>query len=277
MQKLLLAGIAILALSGQASAADSPTKTGPVYKAAPAAAPAWSWAGAYIGINVGGTWGKTDIVYTPPGGPDGFIPVDVAIYGAGATRTLDRRRFTGGGQIGYNSQASNVVTGVELDFGYLGRSDSFSGSFLGVWGLQNVNITSKSGWLFTARGRLGVAINPWLFYGTAGVALTNAVSIGNNWNPALGFRDASIDTTSPRVGLVAGGGAEYALQPNMSLKLEYLHLRFEDSPSVVTAGMLNTAVNVVHHYDVTTHQHIIRAGLNYRFDNFGKGPVVAGY
>jgi len=46
-----------------------------------------------------------------------------------------------------------------------------------------------------------------LVYGTGGVAFTNAgVNIGNNWNPAIGLRDASASVSNTRAGWVVGGG-----------------------------------------------------------------------
>jgi outer membrane immunogenic protein len=203
-QCALLATVAAIGFASVASAADLPTK-GPYYKA-PVAAPAFSWTGFYIGANAGYAWGHTDVGYTPPGGPNGFIPADVATYRAGASQKINNSGFTGGVQAGYNYQFNQFLAGIEADFGYLGRSGNFTGTFPGVWGTQNVNISGKDGWLSTVRGRLGVAFNQFLVYGTGGVAFTNAgVNIGNNWNPSLGFRDASVSLSNTQTGWVAGG------------------------------------------------------------------------
>ena len=53
MQRLLPASLALLALAGQAMAADLP-----VYKAPPPVpVPVWSWAGFYAGVNAGYSFG----------------------------------------------------------------------------------------------------------------------------------------------------------------------------------------------------------------------------
>jgi outer membrane immunogenic protein len=59
MKKVLLAGVAGIALvTGSAHAADLGRQ--PVYKAPPPAiVPAFSWTGCYIGGNIGGGWGRT--------------------------------------------------------------------------------------------------------------------------------------------------------------------------------------------------------------------------
>ncbi len=270
MKKITLAAAAVSILfGGAASAADMAVKARPLPPP-----PVFSWTGFYIGANAGFAWGDTNVIYTPPGAPDGFIPIDVATYGAGATRRIGHDGFTGGVQGGYNFQINNFLLGVEGDIGALQRQGQFVGTFPQVWGTQNVNIAAKDGWLATIRGRAGLTFDRFLIYATGGVAFTDAgVNIGNNWNPALGFRDASTSVQG-RTGWVAGGGVEYAFLPNWSLKLEYLRLEFDrETVTVFTAGMLNPAVNVPHRYDVDSTDNIIRAGVNYRFG----GPVVARY
>jgi hypothetical protein len=59
LQCALLAAVAAIGFASVASAADLPVKT-PVYKA-PAAEPAYSWAGFYVGANIGGGWAPLQI------------------------------------------------------------------------------------------------------------------------------------------------------------------------------------------------------------------------
>ena len=266
----LLTGAICIALSGTASAADLPVKA----RALPAPVAAFSWTGFYLGGNAGYAWGDTNVVYTAPGDPNGFIPIDVATYSAGATQRIGYHGFTGGVQAGYNWQINNFLLGVEGDVNYLSRSGSFVGTFPQVWGVQNVNISTQDSWLATIRGRAGLTFNQVLIYVTGGAAFTNAsVNIGNNWNPALDFRDAS-GTVSATAGWVAGGGVEYAVLPNWSVKAEYLRVQFnKETETVFTAGMLNPGAPVAHRYDVTFSDNIVRVGVNYHFG----GPVVAKY
>jgi outer membrane immunogenic protein len=95
----------------------------------------YSWAGPYIGGNLGWDWGSVDNNPTKPSG------------------------FAGGAQAGYNWQTGPCwVFGVEVDLQGTGASDTFA-----PWKFSNP-------WFGTVRGRAGYALNNVLFYGTAGLA-----------------------------------------------------------------------------------------------------------
>ena len=66
MSRVFAVGMAVALFGGSAWAADLTYKA-PV-KAEPAAAPAFSWTGCYVGGHVGGGWGTRDISR-----PSGFI------------------------------------------------------------------------------------------------------------------------------------------------------------------------------------------------------------
>jgi outer membrane immunogenic protein len=95
---------------------------------------AYSWAGPYLGGNIGWDWGSVDNNPTRPSG------------------------FVGGVQAGYNWQTGPWVFGIEGDLQATGASDTFA-----PWKFSNP-------WFGTVRGRAGYAINNILFYGTAGLA-----------------------------------------------------------------------------------------------------------
>ena len=95
---------------------------------------AYSWAGPYLGGNVGYAWGSVD---NNPAKPSGFI---------------------GGVQAGYNFQSGPWVFGVEGDIQASGADDTFA-----PWKFSNP-------WFGTLRGRAGYALNNVLFYGTAGLS-----------------------------------------------------------------------------------------------------------
>ena len=96
MKKYLLTSVAALGLiaAGAASAADLPSRKGPVV--APAYVPAFTWTGFYVGANAGYGWGNVNTnAAVSIGDLDGFI---------------------GGGQVGYNYQIGQFVLGAEADF-----------------------------------------------------------------------------------------------------------------------------------------------------------------
>jgi outer membrane immunogenic protein len=97
---------------------------------------AYSWAGPYLGGNLGYAWGSVDNNPTKPSG------------------------FVGGVQGGYNwQQASPWVFGIEGDIQATGADDTFA-----PWKFSNP-------WFGTVRGRVGYAFNNVLFYGTGGLAV----------------------------------------------------------------------------------------------------------
>ena len=73
-------------------------------------------------------------------------------------------------------------------------------------------------------------------------------------------------------GLLLGTGFEYAFAPNWSAKLEYNYIGF--STKVISFA---STVEDDYRLSVSASKHIVKAGLNYRFGDFGKGPVVTRY
>jgi outer membrane immunogenic protein len=95
----------------------------------------FSWAGPYLGGNLGYEWGS---VSNNPTKPSGFV---------------------GGVQAGYNWQGGGPwVFGIEGDLEATGANDTFA-----PWKFSNP-------WFGTVRGRAGYAFNNILFYGTGGLA-----------------------------------------------------------------------------------------------------------
>jgi outer membrane immunogenic protein len=95
---------------------------------------AYSWAGPYLGGNLGYEWGTVDRNATRPSG------------------------FVGGVTAGYNWQTGPWLFGVEGDIQLTGADDTFA-----PWKFSNP-------WFGTARGRAGYAFSNVLVYGTAGLA-----------------------------------------------------------------------------------------------------------
>ncbi|MCW5692427.1 MAG: hypothetical protein KIT48_08685 [Pseudolabrys sp.] len=92
MRRLAVALLGATLFGGlSANAADMPVK-GPVYKAPPMVM--YNWTGCYIGGNLGGVWGKSNIDI--PGYPSNF--------------DINTSSFVGGGQLGCNYQVQQVVS-----------------------------------------------------------------------------------------------------------------------------------------------------------------------
>jgi outer membrane immunogenic protein len=95
---------------------------------------AFSWAGPYLGGNLGYEWGTVSNDPTKPSG------------------------FEAGVQGGFNWQSGCWVFGIEGDLQVTGADDTFA-----PWKFSNP-------WFGTVRGRGGYSFNNVLFYGTAGLA-----------------------------------------------------------------------------------------------------------
>jgi outer membrane immunogenic protein len=210
MKKMLAsttAALALLATSLVAQAADLPMQA---YKSAPVVAPVYNWTGIYIGANAGYGTGKQD--------PLGLISNDFDRF----DYTLSGGMI--GGTFGAQIQSGHVVLGLEGDIDWTSMSGSGSGSVVKLGVLQGTaTISSKVSGIDTLRARVGYAYDNWLFYGTAGVALTNDTS---SFTQTVGFvcNNGIVPCTSKadwHAGVAAGAGIEYGITPNLSTKVEY--------------------------------------------------------
>jgi outer membrane immunogenic protein len=233
-----VAALGITCLHG-ASAADLPVKAlPPPYTL--------SWAGFYVGGNAGfasGNTTTTDILATN----------NLPWVQNGAQWGTKLSGFAGGGQVGYNWQFGNLVVGVESDVGYLGATGS------GPYPLLPTTTADTHGGLFsTARGRLGVAVDHVLLYGTGGWF---GADLDTTINQSTG--GTVIHTSSPgfRSGWTAGGGLEWAFSPRWSLKGEYLH--YDVGTEKVGGAIFNNTVTQF--FNVKNTGEIVRAGVNYHF------------
>src|SRR5436190_4986641 len=165
--KKLTAAIAAIGLIGTpALAADMAVKA----PYAPPPAPVYNWAGWYVGVNAGASFGnvKTDfnapvtVFFNASNGPQGTT-ADFA----GSDRTYPSG-FIGGGQIGYNWQFSPIwVAGLEADFQGADEKDSATLThpfdFNAPIGTTNNHVTgsrvldysAQIDWFGTVRARLG--------------------------------------------------------------------------------------------------------------------------
>lgn len=269
---VLFAAPAIAASLGPSLAADLPTKA-PIV----AAPVVYSWAGFYIGGNVGAAWQHASFSSTLIGcnivGCANNLPhigFDPAIAAAG-TGSNTKVGFTGGGQIGYNWQINTLVLGVEADINAmsgkpaLGATANVSAPSTGTFTLAT---TANADWLSTVRGRLGFAADRYLVYVTGGAAFAHIKS-------KQSFSDVcctqstpltTFTTSSWKTGYAVGGGAEYAFAGNWSLRGEYLYAGGFGS---VGGSFVATATNGngdLHTGSAKLSIHQARAGLNFRFN-----------
>jgi outer membrane immunogenic protein len=259
---LTLIGAGCVALSGQiASAADIRARPAPVYKAAPAMVAAYDWTGFYIGGHVGYGWGDKD--WTD-------VALDGPFTGTVRPQSFHTDGFLGGGQVGVNWQTGPWVLGAEFDMSWTGMDGSSTGpSFAGGAG-ESITVGTDIKWLATATGRVGYAWNNWLWYVKGGFA----------WAHEDFPRSAFVNTpitfptlSDTRTGWTVGAGAEFGWTPNWSVKLEYNYLDF-GSEQYTMVGTQPGVGTITVGTDIDQHIHLVKLGINYRFGDFGKGPVA---
>ncbi|MBV9564809.1 MAG: porin family protein [Bradyrhizobium sp.] len=202
MKKLLLMGVGIAALGmAPAVAADLPART---YTKAPALAPIYNWTGFYVG------------------GFGGYAQEDVSDF--------PLKGGFGGGTLGYNWQQGQFVYGIEADAagGDVSVSATAFVPFVGP-----LTLSDKFNALGTVRGRVGFAVDQWLFYGTGGFAWANEKLSGS----LLGV---TASDSQLRTGWTAGAGVEVMFAPHWSLKAEYLYRSFgSETIAGVSTGTTN--------------------------------------
>jgi outer membrane immunogenic protein len=300
MKHTVVAAVGLLALSAvSAIAADLPVKA-PV--ATPVVAPAWNWTGFYIGAHGGGAWGRAEISHSAIAAPAGqAFPVDAAAVTAASSPLLNPNGYVAGGHAGFNYQTGSFVWGLEGDFSYFRLRASSAGIFPfpstlpgGVLGPPTLTFSASTeistDWLLTVRPRLGFAAGNALFYATGGLAVTNEKV--NQLSGVLSGSSFASSISETRVGWTVGGGIEYMLTPNWTIRAEYLHLDFGTASG---PGTGNVATGVLGNLPCTAGQavvtgpatytgcsissrltaEVVRAGITYKFG--GAEPVVARY
>jgi outer membrane immunogenic protein len=275
-----LKGVAIVALMAvgtvAAQAADLPTR-----KEAPAPVfvpPPFTWTGFYIGLNAGGLWpsgSRSATIFDPAAGTDGGF-LNAEFPGGLGSQSVG---FIGGGQAGYNWQTGAFVLGVETDFDGTTVSKSFNnvgvpfagagvpailaGDFLSVNGKASLS------WLGTTRARVGFVATPdnrLMIYATGGVAYGGGSANFSVFDSTTGSFFTG-NPSSTRVGWTIGGGVEYAVTNNITIKGEYLYadLGKSDFTTVGNAAAATFFPGVFASGHISYNASIFRAGVNSKF------------
>jgi outer membrane immunogenic protein len=240
MKKFLLTTVAITLLGAALPAHAADLGAAPYYKAPPAYAPIYNWTGFYIGGHLGGA-------FTSNNNFNGLT-----------TGNNNNGRFLGGLQGGADWQfAPNWVVGGEADYSWL--SGNVGAVFPGGFAYTN----NQRG-LGSVTGRFGYTWGPGLVYVKGGYAYSD-----NNESLRLaGVPVPFIINGDHRNGYTLGAGVEYMFAQNWSAKVEYQYYNFGSANFVTPAGLVPFG-------SFTTDDHVVKAGVNYRF-NWG-APVAARY
>lgn len=188
--KIMLLASATSVAAFAAQAADA------IYQApeAPAAAksysaPAGNWSGAYVGGGLTYDFGKF----------------------TGSNNGRDAKDLGGTLYGGYNMQNGSIVYGAEADISYNGEEGN-AGTQAGVAG----GLTGTQGVNGSVRGRVGYDLNPFLVYGTAGLAVANHELSG-----------AGTDDEKLAAGYTVGAGVETFVTDNITARVEYRYSDYQ--------------------------------------------------
>lgn len=285
-----LAGVfAFVCLCAPVLAADLPSKKAPPV----APPPVFSWTGFYVGFNFGHAWTGSDPINTASANllDAALVPGQWGAASAlGATGGVTARLngFVSGGQAGYNWQfAERLVAGFEADL--QGAGVRGGGGFANVtpspvvpgsFAVTSATVKRSLEYFGTVRGRLGYAVTPtMLVYATGGLAyggVNMSATLQQTLTPSILLANAAKgDFFDNRVGWTVGAGLEWAFARHLSAKIEYLYydlgavtLTNANINPLAFTNIITGALQAANATTVSTrfNGHVLRAGLNYRFD-----------
>ena len=204
------------------------------------------WTGFYLGLQLGGASGDSDVTYFQREEPD----LDSRTKSSGVV---------GGGQLGFNKQFGGLVVGAEVSVtnGPRGQQRILEQEL----STQHVDINP----VIQLVGRVGYAWGPTMLYGLGGYA-------GGNVDERL-QGDASIqgDATFDKQwhnGWVVGAGVEHLLHPNVVVGLEYRHVSLGDKVHLGNNNFGGDVSSLNHRvdadYDVVTARISVKFGADRR-------------
>src|ERR1700722_9379329 len=261
MRKLLFAG----AMLASFAAIQSATAADLALKAPPPPPIVDEWTGWYVGLNLGGSVGRSSTTYTGHG--FGCVPFTTSQHLDGVL---------GGGQIGYNWQFNRSwVIGVEADIQGTGErgSATFPPITTTIVGAAVTTVTTtgtltqKMPWFGTVRGRLGVEPSEhWLLYVTGGLAYaqiksTAAISAVATTPGGTFTAATSSSVNNDRAGWTAGAGAEWMFAKQWSAKVEYLYMDYGH----INDGFAGVGTLAVLGINSHVTDNVLRAGVNLHF------------
>jgi high affinity Mn2+ porin len=196
----------------------------------------YDWSGFYVGGHVGYSrgYGRNTL----------FDPDPTAASSSFGS-------LFGGLQFGYNYLLpSRLLLGIEGDISFPSYLDD---GIVASRSTPASAVTEKLDFVSTVRGRVGYAFDRWLFYATGGYAWSQARFLENS--NSTGNEDKVLRM---RTGWALGAGAEVAIAPGWTARLEYLydHLGKASGTFLSGTGFESSTVDL----------NSLRLGLNRKLD-----------
>ncbi|HEY4834102.1 MAG TPA: carbohydrate porin [Bradyrhizobium sp.] len=200
----------------------------------------YDWSGFYVGGHVGYGRGYGRNILSDPNP---------------TTANSSFGSLFGGLQFGYNYLLpSRLLLGIEGDISFPNYLDD------GIVSARTTpfsSVTEKLDFVSTVRGRAGYAFDHWLFYATGGFA----------WSQARFLEGSSLTGNEDKVlrmrtGWALGAGAELAIAPGWTARLEYLYDRLGKASGTFPSG--------TGYESTTVDLNSVRLGLNRKLDWTGE-------
>ncbi len=234
-------------------------------------APGSDWTGLYVGGHLGYGFGDVKGATTTAAGVTGGVA-------ATESANADLKGVTKGFQAGFNYQFANgFVVGIEAEHIWLKHQKTQKAVTThnpahAAGGWLQASTQYELDWMATLRGRAGIAFDRLFVYGTAGVAWLKEIEERGQYSLGSGistvgpmFREQDAVT---RRGWTVGGGLEYALLNNWSLKGEYSYAHFGNEEFLFPSARASlSSYNTVNGRKASNELelHTSKIGLNYRF------------
>jgi len=254
-----------------ASAADLPYKAPP-----PPPVDTYTFSGIYVGLSVEDSHDKFNWAFNPPN------PAGIGINQA---YSFGHDDYGADWHIGLQYQWNFVVFGVEG--GEISATNKPAiNPFFGVNNAELSNAGRTA--IEFAGGRLGLAWNRFMVYGTGGWAHTSIDSFGT---PVGGGLPEQVAQTNGHSGSFYGGGIEYLVSHasaccDIVVGADYKHFNFNTTYDCVGAANLNPPVGVClgaaggyNDRNIGASTDVISARISFKTQGFGYwgGPVAARY
>jgi high affinity Mn2+ porin len=200
----------------------------------------YDWSGFYVGghVGYGRGYGRSALFDPSPTTAD-------SSFGS----------LFGGMQFGYNYLLpSRLLLGIEGDISFPNYLDD---GIVASRSTPSSAVTEKLDFVSTVRGRAGYAFDHWLFYATGGFA----------WSQARFLESSDLTGNEGKVlrmrsGWALGAGAELAITPGWTARLEYLYDRLGKASGTFPSG--------TGYESTTVGLNSVRLGLNRQIDWTGE-------
>ena len=224
------------------------------------------WSGPYVGTNIGVTQSSGDSKLSIHKGAAPFLATTIKGLEDDGTGTQSSTSVNVGAHAGYNYQFQDQIFGIELGYGYLGSrmSKSVTAKNIGAPAYSHTLTSSAdTSWLLRLQPKIGYAFDNFLVEANCGLAFTD-FSVSQSYLDTLPRSDYA-ETSSIKVGVIAGASLAYALTKEWSVKGEYYYTEFGrvQASSAYTQGGTVQSGTFNPSYNLTAH--VAQLAVNYKF------------